>query len=382
MQCLFGRVIYTGREVLSDGYVVLEGSQIAALSPTAKGDLLGSFEVITPAFIDPHSHIGLIRSGEPENEAEVNEKQDSLLTLTDALDSLQMDDQALGEATEMGLLYSCILPGSGNILGGRAAVIRHFAPDSTQAFVCRAGMKAALGYNPRSTQSWEGTRPSTRMGAVGLLRKRLYEVQDKQERFAAADEEKRQDITFSAEEKTVASILDGSCVLRTHVHKVDDIAALLRLVDEFGLRVTVEHAMDVNQSEILSELEKRGIPVVYGPLDAFAYKVELKHESWRNISHLLQSGVQFGLMTDHPVTPARQLLLQTRWFLRHGWSKQQAIELLSRKNAAVLGLEECLGTLEEGKWASLVCWNGDPLDLASYPTAVYGEGRLLAAAEE
>lgn len=381
MQCLFGRLIYTGREVLNDRYLVFAGREIESVSPTQQGELLGSFEVVTPAFIDAHSHIGLIRSGEPENEAEVNEQQDSLLTLTDALDSLQMDDQALQEATEMGLLYSCILPGSGNILGGKAAVIRHFASDSTRALVCRAGMKAAFGYNPRSTQSWEGTRPSTRMGAVGLLRKKLLEVQDKKERFAAADEEKRQDITFSAEEQVICSILDGTCVLRTHVHKVDDIAALLRLKDEFGLKVTVEHAMDVNQSEILSELKKRDIPVVYGPMDAFAYKVELKHESWRNVSHLLQSGVELGLMTDHPVTPARQLLLQTRWFLRHGWSKQQAIELVSRRNAAILGMEAYLGTLEAGKWASMVGWNGDPFDLGSYPTAVYGEGRLLASGE-
>jgi imidazolonepropionase-like amidohydrolase len=86
-------------------------------------------------------------------------------------------------------------------------------------------------------------------------------------------------------------------------------------------------------------------------------------------------------MSDHPVTPARQLLLQTRWFLRHGWSKQQAIELVSRHNAAILGMEDSLGSLESGKWASMVGWNGDPFDLASYPTAVYGEGRLLIPGE-
>ncbi|MEE9537489.1 MAG: amidohydrolase family protein, partial [Desulfobacterales bacterium] len=97
----------------------------------------------------------------------------------------------------------------------------------------------------------------------------------------------------------------------------------------------------------------------------------------RNVRYLLESGVEFGLMTDHPVTLARQLLLQTRWFLRAGLSKQQAIELISRRNSKILGLDDRLGTLEKGKWASFVCWNGDPFDLASYPVAVYGEGELL-----
>jgi imidazolonepropionase-like amidohydrolase len=112
-------------------------------------------------------------------------------------------------------------------------------------------------------------------------------------------------------------------------------------------------------------------------VDCFAYKVELKHENWRNIRHLISSGVNFGLMTDHPVVLARQLHLQTRWFIRAGLSKQQAIELITLKNARILGLTPILGTLEKGKWASFVCWNGDPFDLASFPEAVYGEGQLL-----
>jgi len=174
-------------------------------------------------------------------------------------------------------------------------------------------------------------------------------------------------------------VLAGKHILRAHAHKIDDIAALLRLVDEFKLKVTVEHAMDVHQPEIFLELRKRRIPVTYGPVDAFAYKVELKHESWRNIRHLLESGVEYGLMSDHPVTPARQLFLQTRWFIRAGLSKQQAIEVLSRKNAEILGINNILGTLEEGKWASFTCWNGDPFDLTVYPVAVYGEGELLSS---
>ena len=82
-------------------------------------------------------------------------------------------------------------------------------------------------------------------------------------------------------------------------------------------------------------------------------------------------------MTDHPVTLARQLFLQTRWFIRAGMSKQAAVELVSHQNARVLGIDDRLGTLQRGKWASFICWSGDPFDLASYPAAVYGEGQLL-----
>jgi imidazolonepropionase-like amidohydrolase len=377
MNSVYAKTIYTGKSVIENAYLLFAGQKIADVSQRKQGKLLGEFAVLTPAFIDPHSHIGMSRAGEPRDESESNDKQDAILALPDALDSVQMDDKSFKDAVEMGVLYSCVVPGSGNIIGGLSAVIRNYSKNSTEALISRAGVKAAFGYNPMSTQRWKGTRPSTRMGAIALLRKRLDEVYQKMQKQGKARGKKREDISFSAEEGVLRDVLTGKMPLRAHAHKIDDIAVLLRVVDDFKIRVSVEHAMDVYQPEIFRELKKWKIPVVYGPLDAFAYKVELKHEDWRNIRHLLDSQVDYGLMTDHPTTPARQLFLQTRWFIRAGISKQEAIEIVSRKNAEILGLSNILGTLEKGKWASFTCWNGDPFDLTSYPEAAYGEGTLL-----
>jgi len=377
MDCIFGKKIYTGESVLQDGYLVFRGAKIVGISKTRHGELLGKYDFVTPAFIDPHSHIGMARAGEPSKEAEANDHMDPLFALPDALDSVQMDDPAFKDAVEMGVLYSCILPGSGNIISGLSAVIRNYSKNSTEALVSRAGVKSAFGYNPMSTQDWKGQRPSTRMGAIALLRKRLDEVRQKEQKFRKAKGSRKEEITFSAEENILREVLAGKMRLRAHVHKIDDIAALLRLVDEYNIRISVEHASDVHQPGIFLELKERDIPVTYGPLDGFAYKVELKHENWRNIRHLVDSKVRFGLMTDHPVTPARQIFLQTRWFMRAGLTKQDAIEVVTRRNADILDVGEILGTLEKGKWASFSCWNKDPFDLASYPVAVFGEGELL-----
>jgi imidazolonepropionase-like amidohydrolase len=380
MNTISAKTIYTGKKVVSDAHLLFNGKKINAISKTKTGRSLGKFDVLTPAFIDPHSHIGMDRAGEPNTEGEANEHQDSILVLTDALDSIQMDDKALEDAVQMGVLYSCVLPGSGNIIGGQSAVIRNYAASSTDALITRAGLKGAFGFNPMKTKVWKGKRPTTRMGAIAMLRSRLDELRQKIQKYRKARGSKKEDIQFSAEDIVLRNLLDRKIRLRAHVHKIDDIAALLRLVDEFKINVTVDHAGDVHRPEIFKELKKRKIPVVYGPIDSFAYKVELKHEDWRNVRYLLESGVEFGLMTDHPVTLARQLLLQTRWFMRAGLSRQQAIELISRRNAQIIGIADRLGTLEKGKWASFVCWNGDPFDLTSYPVAVYGEGELLYSA--
>ena len=380
MNYISAQKIYTGKKIVSNAHLLFNGKKVSAVSKTKKGRCLGKFEILTPAFVDPHSHIGMERAGEPNTEGEANEHQDSILTLTDALDSIQMDDKALKDAVQMGVLYSCVMPGSGNIIGGLSAVIRNYAASGTEALITRAGLKSAFGFNPMKTNAWKGKRPTTRMGAMAMLRSRLDEVRQKMRQYNRARGSKKQDIVFSAEDRVLRNLLERKLRLRAHVHKIDDIAALLRLVDEFKIDVTVDHAGDVHRPEIFQELKKRKIPVVYGPIDSFAYKVELKHEDWRNVRHLMASGVKFGLMTDHPVTLARQLLLQTRWFIRAGLSRQAAIELISRRNAEILGIEAQLGILERGKWASFVCWNGDPFDLTCYPVAVYGEGKLLYSA--
>ena len=377
MNCIYGRTIYTGKNVIENSYVVFDGGVIKDISRRKKGTLEGSYEVITPAFIDAHSHIGMDRAAEPGSESEANEKMDPFTVIEDALDSVQMDDASFRDSIEQGILYSCTVPGSGNILCGYSAVIKNYARNTSEALVARAGLKAAFGYNPMSTTHWKGQRPYTRMGALAMLRKKLGEVRIKTAKHARARGKAKRDIDFTAEEETLRSVLQGRMCLRVHVHKTDDIAALLRIVDEFGLKVTVEHACDVHDGHVFRELKKRRIPVVYGPLDSFAYKVELKHENWRNIGCLLESGVEFGLMTDHPVILQKTLLLTLRWFLRFGCSRQEAIGIITAGNARILGIDNILGTLEKKKWASFTCWNGDPFDLASYPVAVYGEGNML-----
>ena len=183
MKCIHAKALYTGTSVVDDAYLLFDDREIVGVSKTRKGTLAGKFAFVTPAFIDPHSHIGMYRTAEPEAEGEGNDEMQAILALSDALDSVQMDDAAFVEAIEMGVLYSCVVPGSGNIIGGRSAVIRHYAKNTNDALFARAGVKAAFGFNPMSVagRGWKGERPTTRMGAVAILRARLHDVADRRE---------------------------------------------------------------------------------------------------------------------------------------------------------------------------------------------------------
>ena len=147
---IFAETLFDGRKQLKDVSVIVEDDRITDI---VKKRLAPDFSgVVTPAFIDAHSHIGMDRAGEPGQEGEANDYSDQFLPVNDPLDSVYFDDLSFEEAVDFGVLYSCIVPGSGNLLGGRAMVIRNFARHRQQALVRDYGFKMALGYNPRSTR--------------------------------------------------------------------------------------------------------------------------------------------------------------------------------------------------------------------------------------
>ena len=178
------------------------------------------------------------------------------------------------------------------------------------------------------------------------------------------------------ETEFLISILNGSVKIMCHVHKEDDALFLMSLVDHFGIRPIINHGGDFHTKTIFEEIKKRDMSLVYGPMDSHPYKVELKHESWRNVELLQNSGIRFALISDHPVILQRNLFLTTRHFMRFGATKEQCISYLTSRPAEILGLTD-LGTLEPEKLASFSVWSGDPFSMESYPKVVIGEGKEL-----
>ena len=328
---------------------------------------------VTPAFIDPHSHIGMVRSGEPSGEEEANEHIDSIFPLVNALHSVYMDDVSFKESVESGVLYSVVLPGSGNIIGGKGVLIKNFSSNIKDSYISDVGIKIALGYNPRSTQDWKGNRPSTRMGAIAMLREQFIKAK-KASKLIETNKKSLEEIEPITE--IFLDILNKKNKLMVHVHKEDDIMILLELIREFDINAIANHLCDVHNESVFRELKSLSIPVIYGPLDAFPYKVELKNESWRNVSSLIRSGAKFSLMSDHPVILQRNLFYTLRHLLRFGVSKAQAIAKITKESADIINAKD-IGQISPGFKASLILWNDDPFTLSSYPKKVFAEGEIV-----
>jgi len=404
-----GKRTIIAAEVLFDGHsrvenctVVIEGGKIIdVVRKKMKSDYRG---FVTPAFIDAHSHIGMDREGEPWTESELNDTLNQILPVNDPINSIYFDDRAFKDAVDFGILYSCVVPGSGNLLGGKAKVIRNFMPTRKNAVLLDYGYKMALGFNPRSTTDWKGDRPNTRMGVYALLEQKFDDVLNKREKAELKRERSLHKLTLEAKEKklsgkeqnfqkkiidreyiqffqssrkAICELLDGRKTAKVHVHKEDDVLYLIELVSKYGIKVTAEHTCDVFHTGVFNELAKAGIPVVYGPLGSVGYKVELKHAYYQNAGLLMKSRAFYGLMTDHPVIWAPALRDSLKFFLIQGMSPEEAISLITFRNAKILGIDDQLGSVETGRTASLLIWDRHPLDLAAFPRIVIAEGKII-----
>ncbi|MBN2016866.1 MAG: amidohydrolase family protein [Candidatus Cloacimonetes bacterium] len=395
-------VLFDGKKKYEQKYIVVEGRKIIDVTDKKlKADFEGW---VTPALIDAHSHIGMDREGEPWTESETNDIINQILPLNNPIDSIYFDDRAFKDAVDFGVLYSCVVPGSGNLIGGQAMIIKNFGKNRDDAFMKAYGFKMALGYNPRSTTDWKGERSNTRMGVYSLLEKKLDEVLIKKEKADVSKDKKinelkakfkKKDISkedfeidkkilereyelgFSPEDKALLTLLSGQYTSKVHVHKDDDVLYLIHLADKYKIKCTADHTGDVFHKDIFNELAKNNIPVVYGPLGSVGYKVELKHAYYQNTKLLMDSRAFFGLMTDHPVIHTIALRDSLKFFMIQGMNEEDAISLITYKNAKILGIDDKLGTIEQGKLASIVVWDKNPLHLGAFPIMVMAEGKVL-----
>jgi imidazolonepropionase-like amidohydrolase len=167
---------------------------------------------------------------------------------------------------------------------------------------------------------------------------------------------------------------------RQHSHRADDIATAVRIAEEFGYRLVIDHGTEAHL--VADLLAAKGIPVLIGPLFTSRSKVELRNRSLANPGRLAAAGVEISIITDHPVVPIHFLVHQATLAVKEGLDAGTALRSITINPARVMGVEDRVGSLAAGKDADLVLWTGDPLDVMQRALAVWIGGREVYRYDE
>lgn len=360
------------------GRIVALGSKITIPSGSAVIDAAGKW--LLPGFIDAHTHVGLHEEAEGWAGSDTNELTDPVTAEVRALDAINPADLAFADALSGGITTINVNPGSGNPIGGLTVAI-HTHGRTVDEMVLRSpsGLKSALGENPKRVYGEQKKTPSTRLGTAAVIRQAFVEARNylnAQELAEPGKQPPARNLTSEA----LGLVLAGSIPWRQHCHRADDIATAIRIADEFGYRLVIDHGTEAHL--IADVLVRKGIPVLIGPLFTSRSKVELRNRSMANPGRLAAAGVEISIITDHPVVPIHFLVHQATLSVKEGLARDTALRAITINPARVLGLDSRLGSLAVGKDADLVLWSGDPLDVMQRALQVYIGGHEVYRYDE
>jgi imidazolonepropionase-like amidohydrolase len=375
-----GEPIDNGTVLVADGKITTVGADVKVPDGVRVVDAAGSW--VLPGFIEAHGHVGVHEEAEGWAGSDTNELTDPVTANVRALDAINPADLGFRDAIGGGVLAVNVNPGSGNPIGGQTCALKCWGRTVDEMLLrAPAGLKSALGENPKRVYGEQKKTPSTRLGVAAVIRGAFVEAANYQARIESeagkpADERKPVDRDLKLE--ALAMVLRREIPWRQHCHRADDIATAMRIAAEFGYDLVIDHGTEAHL--VADLLAERNIPVIIGPLFTSRSKVELRNRSLANPGKLAAAGVTIAITTDHPVVPINFLVHQASLSVKYGLDRETALQALTINPARIIGVDSRLGSLEPGKDADIVIWSGDPLDVLSRVQRAFMDGREIYTA--
>jgi len=334
-------------------------------------------KTITPGLVDPHCHIGIMEEGIRFEGNDTNEMSGPIYPELRGIDSVYVKDMAFEYTYKSGITTVNTGPGSANIIGGTFCAMKTFGETVDDMIIKEETcMKMALGENPKRVYGSNNKNPGTRMASAALMREWLFKAKEYHKKYHAFlnKEEDAKEPSFDMKLHSLMRVFDGM-IVKIHAHRADDIMTAVRISKEFGLNATIDHATEAYL--IPEKIKEDGIKLIIGPTLGMASKYELVNKSFKSAKVLEDHNITFAIMTDHPVITLDTTLVQAALFIKEGLSENEALRALTITSAELNGIEDRVGSLEVGKDADLVIWNGPIFDIMTSPSLVMIDGKVV-----
>lgn len=366
-----GDPIENGTVLVQNGTIAAVGAAVSIPEGVRTVDASGKW--VLPGFIESHGHVGIHEEANGPAGDDTNEMTTPNTAAVRAIDAINIDDEGFRDALSGGVTSIVVKPGSGNPIGGQTVAIKSWGGRTIDEQVLReaVSVKSALGENPKRVYGGKNVTPSTRLGVAMIIREAFVEAQNYR---AQRDDAQKEGKPFARDlgKETLVRVLDGELAWDQHTHRHDDIATAIRLADEFGYRLVINHGTEAHK--IADVIAERDIPVIFGPMFTSRSKVELRDRAIANLAKIAAAGVRVAITTDHPVVPINFLVHQASLAVKEGLPRETALEALTVNPASFLQLDDRVGSLTPGLDGDIVVWSGDPLDVNSRAERVFIEG--------
>jgi len=374
----------------SPGHVVIRDGRIVTVAKGTPGKLPGNpvwrvdakGRYVTPGVIDTHSHLGVYPSPGARAHSDGNEATAPTTGGVWAEHSFWPNDPGIQTAVQGGVTTIQVLPGSANLVGGRAVTLHlrgHRGSRAMRFPNAPVGVKMACGENPKRVYGHHKKRaPGTRMGNVRGHRSIFMKAKE----FLRKVKKSGHRTPRNLELETLAGILEGKFLPQVHCYRADDLVAFLQIADEFGFKVrSFHHGLEAYK---VADLLKKHDVSVSTWADWWGYKLEMYDGIPFNIPLLHKAGVRAIVHSDS-AQDIQRLNQEAGKAQRYGReagitiSDNDTLRWITANPAWALGIDDQVGTLEVGKRADIVMWSGHPFSVYSKAALVVIDGHVVHA---
>jgi len=364
-------IVQNGSVYIKDGKIAAVGKDVSAPSSATVIDAGGKY--LTPGIVDSHSHIAL--------DDDVNEATSPVTPQMMMIDAFDYQDKAIYRGLAGGVTTSLLLHGSANMIGGQAVVIKHKYGLNRDALLfpgAPRSIKFASGENPKRVYGGKDQLPSTRMGNFAVQREALTQAQEYMRDWDDYNAKvKKGDKDVSAPKRdlkleALADVLRGNLLVQIHCYRADELLTEMAIAKEFGYKVRAfHHALEAYK--VADQLAANNVAIATFS-DWWGYKQEAWDAIPWNAVMSMRKGVRVAIKSDSGDF-ARRLNQEAAKSIRYGGATdEEALKMITLNPAWIIGVDDKVGSIDVGKDADLVIWDGYPLSSYGVPSKVFIDG--------
>lgn len=392
LETMTGEDAQTGDILCKDGKIERIGGRIELPESAEVQVIDASGCLVMPGLIDAHCHVGITEEKKGIEGDDCNENVEPITPWLRAIDAVNAMDIAFEDAVRSGITSVMTGPGSSNVVGGQFVFMKTKGRCVDDLIVrAPAAMKVAFGENPKVNFSDMGKSPVTRMGIAGMLRRELFEARSYCTRRRGGN------AALSASGMTGGGgafhpeascgwepqfelepwvpVFDREIPLKAHVHRVDDIFTAIRIAEEFGLDLTLDHCTEGHL--IAERIAQTGFPAIVGPDLSCRNKIEIQYADFKTAGVLHRAGVLVAICTDHPVSTIQSLRLCAGLAVKDGLPRKEGLKAITCNAAKICRVFDRVGSLEVGKDADIAIFTSNPMELFSQTRYTVIDGEVV-----
>jgi imidazolonepropionase-like amidohydrolase len=365
-----GGEIDDGTIVIRNGRIVAVGAKAAAPRGARVIDAMGS--PVTPGVFVTGTNIGAVEIDLVPTTNDGATKSPSISAAFDLQYGVDPNATAIPIARQAGVTHALITPGYDGgeerelLFAGQAAVLT-MADGVHPVLRPRAAMMLELGEGGAARAG--GARGSS----IQALKADLDDVRWFMRNRGGYNRGSSRDLRLSAADlQALVPVVQRKMPLLVKVHRASDIVGILDLARQQGLRIILTGVEEGWM--VANDIARARVPVLLAPTSNLPDRFETLGASMENAARLHAAGVTIAFSNGdgHRV---REVRYDAGNAVAHGLPYKAALEALTINPARIFGLGGTTGSIERGKSADLVIWNGDPLEPATHAKTVIIAGR-------